>query len=216
MPTYEYICKACAHEFEEFQSIKADPIRVCPNCGKKKVDRKISMGGAVIFKGGGFYETDYRSESYKAGVRAGESAEKKPADDAAKASGEATPTSKDAARSSDKQSSPTREQKSDLTSHEPSRASPAPGNERKSPQDSTTAREAAQDSSRDSSRESSHAAAENSRIDARATHPSRVGRGIGNIVGKSPTPPATPTGAKPAKSALKSTAKQPTKKSGRK
>ena len=212
MPTYEYICKACAHEFEEFQSIKADPIRVCPNCGKKKADRKSSMGGAVIFKGGGFYETDYRSESYKAGVRAGESAEKKPADDAAKASGEATPTSKDAARSSDKQSSPTREQKSDLTSHEPSRASPAPGNERKSPQDSTTAREAA----RDSSRESSHAAAENSRIDARATHPSRVGRGIGNIVGKSPTPPATPTGAKPAKSALKSTAKQPTKKSGRK
>ena len=146
MPTYEYICKACAHEFEEFQSIKADPIRVCPNCGKKKVDRKISMGGAVIFKGGGFYETDYRSESYKAGVRAGESAEKKPADDAAKASGEATPTSKDAARSSDKQSSTTREQKSDLTSHEPSRASPAPGNERKSPQDSTTAREAARDS----------------------------------------------------------------------
>ena len=52
MPTYEYICRACAHEFEEFQSIKADPVAVCPKCRKKKVERKISIGGAVIFKGG--------------------------------------------------------------------------------------------------------------------------------------------------------------------
>jgi putative FmdB family regulatory protein len=49
MPTYEYICRACGHEFEEFQSIKADPIAVCPECRKKKVERKISTGGAVIF-----------------------------------------------------------------------------------------------------------------------------------------------------------------------
>ena len=70
MPTYEYICRACEHEFEEFQSIKADPIKVCPKCRKKKVERKISTGGAVIFKGGGFYETDYRSEGYKSAADA--------------------------------------------------------------------------------------------------------------------------------------------------
>jgi putative FmdB family regulatory protein len=70
MPTYEYICRACGHEFEEFHSIKADPISVCPKCRKKKVERKIGIGGAVIFKGGGFYETDYRSESYKSGADA--------------------------------------------------------------------------------------------------------------------------------------------------
>ena len=69
MPTYEYICRACGHEFEEFQSIKADPIAVCPKCRKRKVERKIGIGGAVIFKGGGFYETDYRSESYEKGAK---------------------------------------------------------------------------------------------------------------------------------------------------
>ena len=64
MPTYEYICDACEHEFEKFQSIKADPIKECPECGKKKVRRKISAGAGIVFKGGGFYETDYRSASY--------------------------------------------------------------------------------------------------------------------------------------------------------
>ena len=68
MPTYEYICRACGHEFEEFHSILAAPILACPSCRKKKVERKISGGGAVIFKGGGFYETDYRSESYRSGA----------------------------------------------------------------------------------------------------------------------------------------------------
>ena len=70
MPTYEYICNACGHEFDEFQSIKADRLEVCPKCRKKKLERKIGIGGAVIFKGGGFYETDYRSESYKQGETA--------------------------------------------------------------------------------------------------------------------------------------------------
>jgi len=65
MPTYEYLCNACKHEFEQFQSIMAGPTKKCPKCGKLKVIRKISMGGAIIFKGGGFYETDYRSENYK-------------------------------------------------------------------------------------------------------------------------------------------------------
>ena len=66
MPTYEYICNACGHEFDEFQSIKADRLEVCPKCRKKKLERKIGIGGAVIFKGGGFYETDYRSDNYRA------------------------------------------------------------------------------------------------------------------------------------------------------
>lgn len=70
MPTYEYRCAACGHEFERFQSIKADPIRTCPRCKKRKVERLISGGGAVLFKGSGFYETDYRSESYKKAAEA--------------------------------------------------------------------------------------------------------------------------------------------------
>lgn len=67
MPTYEYQCKACGHEFEQFQSIMADSVKLCPKCKKRKVERKIGIGAGVIFKGGGFYETDYRSDSFKKG-----------------------------------------------------------------------------------------------------------------------------------------------------
>jgi len=65
MPTYEYVCDACDHKFELFQSIKDDPVKKCPECGKKKVRRLFGTGAAVMFKGSGFYTTDYRSESYK-------------------------------------------------------------------------------------------------------------------------------------------------------
>ena len=65
MPTYDYKCEACDHAFEQFQSIKAEPIRKCPSCGKRKVRRLIGTGAGVIFKGSGFYQTDYRSDSYK-------------------------------------------------------------------------------------------------------------------------------------------------------
>ena len=64
MPTYEYICSACSHEFEEFQSIKDEPVKVCPSCGGT-VCRKISGGAGLLFKGSGFYITDYRSDEYK-------------------------------------------------------------------------------------------------------------------------------------------------------
>tara|TARA_Y100001933_G_scaffold253947_1_gene294933 strand:- start:122 stop:472 length:351 start_codon:yes stop_codon:yes gene_type:complete len=65
MPTYEYRCDACGHEMEAFQSIKASPLKKCPSCAKNKLQRLISGGGAVLFKGSGFYETDYRSSDYK-------------------------------------------------------------------------------------------------------------------------------------------------------
>ena len=70
MPTYEYACRACGHEFEEFQSMSAKPLRKCPECAKSALERLIGTGAAIIFKGGGFYETDYRSESYKKGAEA--------------------------------------------------------------------------------------------------------------------------------------------------
>ena len=70
MPTYEYVCEKCDHEFEAFQSIKADPLTDCPQSKRKgKVRRLIGTGAGIIFKGSGFYETDYRSESYKAGAK---------------------------------------------------------------------------------------------------------------------------------------------------
>jgi putative FmdB family regulatory protein len=59
MPTYDYKCPDCGHDFEAFQSINAKPIKVCPQCGKRKVKRLIGAGGGLIFKGSGFYLTDY-------------------------------------------------------------------------------------------------------------------------------------------------------------
>jgi putative FmdB family regulatory protein len=65
MPTYEYRCSNCDYEFEQFQSIKARPLRKCPRCGRNTLSRLIGTGAGIIFKGSGFYETDYRSDSYK-------------------------------------------------------------------------------------------------------------------------------------------------------
>ena len=65
MPTYEYNCDACGHAFEQFQSITAAPIKKCPQCKKNKVRRLIGTGAGLIFKGSGFYITDYRNDSYK-------------------------------------------------------------------------------------------------------------------------------------------------------
>jgi len=75
MPTYDYKCAACDHVWEVFQSIKAAPLKKCPSCGKLKAKRQIGIGGGVIFKGSGFYQTDYRSDSYKKGAEAAKSAE---------------------------------------------------------------------------------------------------------------------------------------------
>jgi len=70
MPTYEYQCEACGHTFEVFQSITADPVRVCPVCKRRKVKRLLGTGAALLFKGSGFYQTDYRSDSYKQAAKA--------------------------------------------------------------------------------------------------------------------------------------------------
>jgi putative FmdB family regulatory protein len=75
MPTYEYECQACGTTFERFQTITAKPIRRCPECGRGRVRRLISAGGGLLFRGSGFYQTDYRSAEYQARAKA----EKEPA-----------------------------------------------------------------------------------------------------------------------------------------
>ena len=102
MPTYEYRCKACGHELEEFQSMSAKPLKKCPACGKMQLERLISGGGGVLFKGGGFYETDYRSESYTKAAEADKKAAEKPktdtkSDSKSKDKSESTPAKKSGA-----------------------------------------------------------------------------------------------------------------------
>jgi len=77
MPTYDYICRACGHQFERFQPMTAPVKRKCPKCGKSRLERLIGSGAGIIFKGSGFYQTDYRSEGYKKSAEA----DKKPAAD---------------------------------------------------------------------------------------------------------------------------------------
>jgi putative FmdB family regulatory protein len=98
MPTYEYICDDCKHEFEAFESIKADAQTVCPTCGKPTLRRKIGAGAAIIFKGSGFYQTDYRSDSYKAGAKADKPSES--------SSASSTPAKSDSGGSSSSSSTP--------------------------------------------------------------------------------------------------------------
>jgi putative FmdB family regulatory protein len=70
MPTYDYRCNACGHTFEEFQSFSEKTLKKCPQCKKNKLQRLFGIGAGVIFKGSGFYETDYRSDSYKQAAKA--------------------------------------------------------------------------------------------------------------------------------------------------
>ena len=96
MPTYDYECDACGHEFELFQGIN-DPVqRKCPDCGKLKLRRLFGTGAAVVFKGSGFYQTDYRSDSYK---KAAEKDKKKSSESSGSSS------EKSSEKSSDKSSS---------------------------------------------------------------------------------------------------------------
>jgi putative FmdB family regulatory protein len=92
MPTYEYKCDVCGNTFDLFQSIKAEPIKKCPKCGGH-VKRLIGAGAGVIFKGSGFYSTDYRSENYKRDAKKDKEIDKIP------------PSNSDKTGSSDKASS---------------------------------------------------------------------------------------------------------------
>ena len=94
MPTYDYICDGCKHEFEAFESIKADPQTLCPECRETKLRRKIGAGAAILFKGSGFYQTDYRSDSYKKSAQAD-----KPADATPKAAEASAPAKSEPAKS---------------------------------------------------------------------------------------------------------------------
>lgn len=157
MPTYEYVCRACGHEFEEFQSIKADPIQVCPKCRKRRVERKIGIGAGVLFKGGGFYETDYRSDSYTKSAEAEKKAREATSDAAAGSKPDAKADAKSDAKA-DPKSSPKTDTKTDAkTAPE---KSPAP------------------------------AATPSGANESKATHRSRVGRGVGNILQNPPKPKA--------------------------
>jgi putative FmdB family regulatory protein len=126
MPTYEYKCDACGNEFEKFQPITSEPVKKCPKCGKNKVRRLISAGAGLIFKGSGFYITDYRDSGYndkkKADTAAGseKSAESKPAEgggDTAKPAaadskgGESKPAEPKAEKPAAKESAPKPESK---------------------------------------------------------------------------------------------------------
>jgi putative FmdB family regulatory protein len=98
MPTYEYHCDACELNFDEFQSINDPPLKKCPKCGKVKLRRVFGAGAAIIFKGSGFYQTDYRSESYKAAAKADQESSKsdKPSSDGKADTGKKETSSKPA------------------------------------------------------------------------------------------------------------------------
>lgn len=101
MPTYDYVCEKCGTEFELFQSMKDDPIPVCnkdvcpkKRWGKGKVKRQMGTGAGIIFKGSGFYETDYRSESYKTAAKKDSEAAKPASKEKSKTDGGSKPADK--------------------------------------------------------------------------------------------------------------------------
>jgi len=92
MPTYDYRCRACGHLFELFQSITEGAKRKCPECGKLKLERLIGAGAGIIFRGSGFYETDYRSKSYREGAKAEKDGSKDGGSGDSKESGSSKPS----------------------------------------------------------------------------------------------------------------------------
>src|SRR5437660_9909152 len=105
MRTYEYVDDACEHQFDEFQSMMDKPLKKCPKCKKPKLRRLFGTGAAVIFKGSGFYQTDYRSESYKSAAKAEQDASKPPSSDKSTTNGTASkPSSEEGAKSTKKSS----------------------------------------------------------------------------------------------------------------
>ena len=98
MPTYDYECTACDHKFELFQKITDDPIKKCPECKKLKLNRLFGTGAAIVFKGSGFYQTDYRSDSYKKSAESDrKSSEPAPSDSKSTSSDSSTTAKSDSA-----------------------------------------------------------------------------------------------------------------------
>ena len=106
MPTYDYRCTACGHAFDELQSYSEPPLTKCPKCKKKKLERLFGGGGAIIFKGGGFYETDYRRAGENGQTTEGEGTKSESTDTkaATPASDTAKPETKNEAKSESKPS----------------------------------------------------------------------------------------------------------------
>ena len=104
MPTYEYVCQACNHTFEELQSYSEPLLTKCPACKKKKLKRSFGTGAAILFKGSGFYQTDYRSDSYTNAAKADTEAAKPPTDSKADKPATSTTESKGADQKSETKS----------------------------------------------------------------------------------------------------------------
>jgi len=92
MPTYDYVCQKCDHHLEAFHSMSAESLKKCPECGKPELKRQIGTGAGLIFKGSGFYQTDYRSDNYKKSAEA-DSGKAKPAETKKETKSETKPTS---------------------------------------------------------------------------------------------------------------------------
>lgn len=121
MPTYDYHCTACSHTFELFQSMSAPVQRKCPKCGKNALERLIGTGAAIVFKGSGFYQTDYRSEAYRKAAEADKPTESKPAETKADGGTDAKTGAKPEAKA---------ETKPESKAKAPSEGSPAANSER--------------------------------------------------------------------------------------
>ncbi len=94
MPTYDYECNACGHALEVFQGINDPVLKKCPECGKQKLQRQFGTGAAIVFKGSGFYQTDYRSEGYKKAAAADKKPETK-SESKSESKSDAKPAKKD-------------------------------------------------------------------------------------------------------------------------
>lgn len=110
MPTYDYLCDACQHKFELFQAMSDSVKKKCPECGKPKLRRLFGTGAAIVFKGSGFYQTDYRSDAYKKSAAADKPASENAASSGSDAKSDAKPAEAKP-KSSDSAASPSKTKK---------------------------------------------------------------------------------------------------------
>lgn len=113
MPTYDYECDACGHKLEIFQSITAEPLTKCPECKKKKLRRLLGTGAALMFKGSGFYTTDYRSDGYKKRAEADKKSSEGSSGDSGSKSTESAPAAKTESKPESKSESKSKGKKTD-------------------------------------------------------------------------------------------------------